>query len=99
MKRFSIIMLVIVLIIVAVSLLLRTCDQGTGEPSVNEAQYSIKADNRIYYTNDYSQGIDRFGDYITLNKYWTLKGENWEYHANSFYMSYKGYKSIEIIKR
>jgi hypothetical protein len=99
MKRLAIAMLVIVIILVGITLLLNVCDKGTGEPAADKALYKVIADNRVYFTNNYTKGTDRYGEYIILDGYWHLIKSEWLYDRQSFYMSYKGYKNIQIIKR
>lgn len=99
MKKTAIVMLIIVVIIVLITLALKACDRGNSLPSVDQAGYQVIADSRVYYTDDYEQGVDKFGQYITLNGYYLLDGEDWEYHNDRMYLSYRGYTSIIISKR
>jgi hypothetical protein len=99
MKRLAIILLVIVIILVIFTLVLRTCDRGTDIPVTNDARYKITADNRIYYTDSYSQGTDRYGQYIILNGYWSLVKTVWKYNKSDFYLSYRGYADVKIEDR
>jgi hypothetical protein len=84
---------------VSITLLLNTCDQGTGEPSASEAKYLVTADQRIYFTNDYSQGVDKFGEYVTLIGYWTSVNGSWEYVNKELYLSYRGFKDVKVQAR
>jgi hypothetical protein len=99
MKRLAFVMLIIALLLVGITLLLNTCDRGSGEPSVSDARYQITADNRVYYTSDYTQGVDKYGQYIVLQGYWVKNDSSWTYKNSNYYLSYKGYKDIQITKR
>jgi hypothetical protein len=99
MKRLAVVFLIMAIILIGATLLLNTCDRGTGEPSASSARYLITADNREYYTNDYSQGIDKYGQYIVLNGYWSYSKAVWKYDSQSFYLSYRGFKEVKITPR
>jgi hypothetical protein len=99
MKRIAIILLVITIIIVGVSFILKTCDQGSGQPGSNAARYQINADSRTYYTNSYTQGTDRYGKYITLFGYWSFDGKYWIHNSTDLYLSFRGYKSVVVVDR
>ena len=101
MKKIVLIMVVLGLAVAGIGLLLRSCDTGnaTNTPATSSAKYEVRADNRIYYTNSYSQGTDKNGKYIDLLGYWFYDGNLWQYKKESLYLSYRGYKDIQIIKR
>ena len=101
MKRLAVVMLVIALILIGITVVLNTCGSSSDNnaPAASDARYKITADNRIYFTNDYSQGIDKYGQYIVLNGYWSYSGSTYNYNNQSFYMSYKGYHEIKIENR
>lgn len=100
MKRIAFIFLVIVLILIGVTVFLNTCGQSSTEiPKSELAKYKVTADNRVYFTDEYSQGVDKFGEYVSLNGYWTKVDSTWKYVNQPLYLSYRGYKNIQIEER
>ena len=99
MKTFGIVALVLVIIMVVFTFALKACDQGSGLPTADAAQYTVAADNRLYYTNDYSQGVDKFGKYYNLNGYWYLSGQVWKHTEKTLYLSERGFSSVTVERR
>ena len=100
MIKLGIVLLIIVIILIGITIVLNTCGQDSTEiPKADLAKYQVIADNRVYFTDEYSQGIDKFGEYITLNGYWTKVDLDWKYVNQPLYLSYRGYKEIQIAER
>lgn len=98
LRKIPFIMLGLVVVVIGVSFVLKSCDTNQ-MPAVNSARYEIKADNHVFYTDSYSQGFDRYGQYITLLGYWQFDGTAWSYTKTSLYLSYRGYKEVLIRDR
>lgn len=100
MIKLGIVLLIIVIILIGVTVILNTCGQDSTEiPKAELAKYKVTADNRVYFTDEYSQGVDKFGEYVSLNGYWTEVDSTWKYVNQPLYLSYRGYKNILIEER
>lgn len=100
MIKLGIVLLIIVIILIGVTVVLNTCGQDSTEISKTElAKYKVTADNRVYFTDEYSHGVDKFGEYVSLNGYWTKVDSNWKFINQPLYLSYRGYKNIQIEER
>lgn len=101
MRKAPIILLVVVLIVVGVAFVLKTCDTSGTQSKPVKAAYQVVADSRIYYTDSYTQGVDKYGEYYILENYWDYKGESqgWRHIDKSLYLSRRSYNKIDIIKQ
>jgi len=97
MKKIPFIMLGFVVLLVGITFVFKACDQSDTQAVIKSA-YQVIADQKIYYTDSYVSGVDKYGEYYTLNGYWDYKGEaqGWRYSQDKLYLSRRAYKTLEV---
>jgi len=99
--KFLLVLIVIGAIVFGVGYLLKACNSGSEDtPNVTKAAYKVTADNRYYFTDDYDEGKNYFGQYYTLHGYWYINDDlKWIYAKGDLTLSERGFKTLKIIRR
>lgn len=71
-------------------------DSGSAAPpDIDDAAYSLKADTRLYYMQDYEQTDSQ----VIIRRYWAYEAGEYEYYDGSMTFNRKAYLKLEIAKR
>ena len=84
------------IIFVVFGLVLQTCQQGPDKPpaKVEDTNFLIKTDSRIFYVNDY----EREGADIIIKNFWVEEGGKWKFYERELRLN-KAFGKVEVIKR
>jgi uncharacterized protein YxeA len=94
MKKVILIALIIVVVVFGIGFALKACEEGNEPPTIETAKYVVTADNRYYYTSEYTQTADG----ITLHGFFDKIGGTWTYHKYDLKLSNRGYLKPPEVK-
>ena len=99
--KFLFVLIIIGIIIFGIGYLLRGCDKASKEvPSISQAAYKVIADGRYYFTDDYEEGKNYFGQYFILHGYYYMNDSlKWVYKSGDLTLNQRGFKILKVIKR
>lgn len=99
MKKIALVLLGLAVFVIGTSFILKAGDRPDLPPATKEAQYSVRADDRYYYTNSYEIKMDKiYGQYLLLHGFWdTANGKEWIYHPVDLKLSYRAYSKPPTI--
>lgn len=100
MKKFALVIVIIVVIILGVSFALDKINTPSKDPpSEKEARYVVYAGNRYFYTNQYEYETQKvYGDCLIIHGYWEQVGEKWVYRSGDLSLSYHGYQNPPAVE-
>ena len=100
MKRFILIGAILLILVVGIAFVLKSCDVTHTVPDNTVAAYTVQQGTSYYLTSDYVKGKDTFGNYVAMRSFWDSPdgGNSWYFEDRGMTLNERGGK-ITVSRR